>query len=306
MRAILASSLTLAALLGCQTAPGGESSIDACSNARDDDGDGLVDCADPACRVYAFCLSLDAGTDAGPIDAALPDGALCTRPLDVVMVLDVSSSMTDELARVRMGVSELWDEAHALDPSAQISLVVFVDDALAVAMCAPFASAASLDEELGRWMEHSRTNTSPSSGTFNQDCAENSLDALYAASTCPFRAGSARVLLHVTDDTFVERPAVLSGPFGGGVVVIHTYAETADALVGVSARVVAITQPGAGTACGAGLTNPDVGRGFHTSYMGQPALPERTGGLAIDIAALRSGSETIGAMLRRAAMPACL
>src|SRR5688500_11526174 len=90
------------AVVGGAGCASGESSVDQCSNARDDDSDGLTDCADPACRVYAFCTGADGGAaDAGPRDAApRPDGARCGRPLELVLVLDVSSSMEDELARL--------------------------------------------------------------------------------------------------------------------------------------------------------------------------------------------------------------
>lgn len=297
--------LFCALALGCQTPAPTESTVDQCSNGRDDDGDGFVDCNDPACRVYAFCLNIDGGTDAGPMDAGpRPDGALCTRPLDVVLSLDVSSSMTGILQDLAIDADALWSVAHTLDPEARISMIVFVDDALAIGECAPFTDAAALRGELERWRTLSSMNTSPG-GVVNQDCPENSLDALHLVTTaCTFRPGAARVVLHLTDDTFAENPAVLSGPFGGGVLVQHTYAQTVEALVGAAARVVAVTGLGQGPDCGAGRSS-DVGQGFHGTYMSQVSIPERTGGTAIDIGLLRSRTQSLSSMLRTTGEAAC-
>jgi hypothetical protein len=299
-------ALALVSLAAC--GGGTETSVDRCSNGRDDDGDGLVDCADPACRVYAFCGAADAGRrDAGPVDAApWPDGALCARPIDAVLTLDVSSSMADELAVVRDWAPALVESLRALDPEAQVSLVVFVDDALAVSDCAPFDSGASLAAEIDAWRMRARENRSPVSGTFNQDCPENSLDALHLAATrCFERSDAVRLVVHLTDDTFAEHPAVLSGPYGGGVLVQTTYEQTAAALVGVGARVVAVTLSGPGEDCGAGRRSPDVGQGFHTPFGGQRALPEQTGGLALDLAALRAGTLALEAEVAALVESAC-
>ena len=93
----------------------------------------------------------------------------------------------------------------------------------------------------------------------NQDCAENSLDAIVAATMCPLREGSRRVLVHVTDDTFAERPAVLSGPWGG-IVVQFNYLEATTALVDRGFRVGVFAETGVGDDCGAGRS--PVRRGF--------------------------------------------
>src|SRR5690606_22930607 len=106
----------LVALAGCSARDeepgggggGGETSADACSDGRDNDGDGLTDCAEPACTVHAWC---GGGTDAGgAVDGGgagadsgpRPDGGPgCAEPLDVVFVIDVSTSMADEVEQIR-------------------------------------------------------------------------------------------------------------------------------------------------------------------------------------------------------------
>lgn len=273
----------------------------------------LVDCADPACQLFSWCLvDPDAAT---PDAAAAPDTHLdagdvgprvCSDPLDLVIVLDVSSSMTDDVARLRDLAPALFEAATEASTAAQISLVVFVDDAQTVADCAPFSDGAALAAELDQWRVFTATNQSPVSHIPNVDCAENSLDAIAAAvSECSWRTGS-RVILHITDDTFAERPTVLSGPFGPGILVASTYLEVSDALVHQRTHLVALAADGAGASCGGPMTSPDVGRGFHEPFGTDASLPERTGGEAYDLRAMRDGTfELVPALSAYLARTAC-
>lgn len=289
-----------ATAFGCTpTTPRTESDPDSCSNGRDDDGDTLVDCRDPACTVFPFCSTdagmRDAGVDATPFDAEGFDAAdappTCTQPLDVVFVLDVSSTMEPELTAFRDAMPAIWASALSLDPTAQLSLVAFVDDVLVMNDCAGFATADDMIRVIDGFRVSAPMNRNVVNTTLvNQDCAENSLDALYDAATmCPFRTRSARVMIHATDDTFVERPGVLSGEWGGGVFVASTYAEVVTAMVSRSIHLGALSWSGAGEFCGAG-TSPDTGQGFHTSFGGQLALPQLTAGVVWDGRALRGGT----------------
>jgi len=63
--AALAAALALA---GCQQGVVEERSDAACKDGLDNDGDGLVDCADPDCRARPICATADAGRE-----ARLPD-----------------------------------------------------------------------------------------------------------------------------------------------------------------------------------------------------------------------------------------
>jgi hypothetical protein len=288
-----------ATVLGCGSTRGPELGEGPCSNGLDDDGDMLTDCADPACALFSWCSEGDAGTrdagrDANDLDARLDAGdagpPICSEPLDVVLVLDVSSSMTEDLARLRDLAPALWAAAMDASTEARISLVVFVDDALAVDACAPLSDAGALATELDQWRAFTTSNRSPVSEITNVDCPENSLDAIAAAVTgCPWRDGS-RVILHVTDDTFVERPAVLSGPFGPGVIVASTYLEVSDALAREGIELLALTANGPGQDCGGPSISADVGRGFHTPFGTDVPLPERSGGEAWDLRAMRDGT----------------
>ena len=281
---------------------GGETSIDACSDGRDNDGDGLSDCDEPACRAYAFCSGgidggpggVDGGTVVRPDTGPPRDGGsvFCTEPLDVVFVIDVSSSMADEIEQIRNGVDSIWGAAQALTADTQFMLVVFVDDVLAINSCGPFASREAMQTELSRWHSFTGANNQPGGSPYtNSDCPENSIDALYlAASACPWRPGATHIVVHVTDDTFAERPATLSGfgfP-GSGIAVAHTYAEAVAALQEHEVRVGTFAAPMA-EFCGAD-TSGNTAQGFFDPYMGMPSIPEATGGQAWSIRDVRMGT----------------
>jgi hypothetical protein len=267
---------------------GGSDEDDAteCADGRDNDGDGARDCSDPGCSGVAFC---GGGLDSGGLDAGRSSRdamtPLCTDPIDLVFVIDVSTSMEDEVDAIRRGIDSIYATATALTPAVQMSLVVFVDDVVAVNGCAPFASITELQTELQSWQSFTSSNRQPDGGgdDFNTDCAENSVDALYVAATeCPWRSPATRIIIHVTDDTFAERPADLSG-----VGVERTYQEAVSEIVSRQIRVGAFAAPGAGEHCGAG-TSPNVGRGFHEPYNGMPSIPMASMGRAWSIRDVRA------------------
>jgi hypothetical protein len=300
-------------LLACSSGPVHATEMDmtTCHDHKDNDGNGLVDCHDPSC--VAFCRPTDAGVmdanvDSGPLHV---DGGACRVPLDVVLVVDVSSSMTHEMSALAAGANDLWATAHSLSTDATISLVVFVDDALAVdgappfpvtGGCMPFGTPDDLALELMTWQMTCASGQDPVSHMQNHDCPENSLDAIMlAATTCPTRPNATRVIIHVTDDTFEERPAVLSGQWGGGVPVQFNYLETSVALTDGRWIFGVFSDTGVGDDCGAGHS-PDVGRGFSGAFGAQPSLPDATGGQWWDLRQVRAGtldmSATINAFLR--------
>jgi hypothetical protein len=300
--------LGIATLLACNGAPPRATEMDmtTCHDHRDNDGNGLVDCHDPSCA--AFCRPVDAGVadtnvDGGPLHL---DGGACRVPLDVVFVVDVSTSMTREMAALHAGAADIWQTAHELSIDATISLVVFVDDVLAVdgtppfpatGGCMPFGSAEDFAAQLAAWEMTCASGQDPVSHLPNHDCPENSLDAIVAAATtCPTRSGATRVILHVTDDTFEERPAVLSGQWGGGVPVQFTYLETSVALTDGQWIFGVFAETGVGDDCGAGRS-PDVGRGFSGAFGMQPSLPDATGGRFWDLRQVRAGTIDMSASI---------
>ena len=291
MRRLPLPLLTCLLLLACggDDRVGGESSETACSDGTDNDGDGRVDCLDDSCLATVACTdgrvdgSVD--VDAGPPRDSGPP-AQCDDPIDIVFVIDVSTSMDDEIAAIRTGVDNIFAATDALTDNFRFGLVVFVDDVAVVGNCRGFGTVEELRAELNRWETFTQSNDQPGGSLIgNGDCAENSLDALYeAAVSCPWRQGSLRLAVHVTDDTFEERPASLSS-----VPVQRSYAETVSALVQNEVRVGSFSAPGAGEECGAG-SSANVGRGFHEAYRGMPSIPMATGGRAWSIRDVRAGS----------------
>ncbi|MCS6858522.1 MAG: hypothetical protein NZM37_12470 [Sandaracinaceae bacterium] len=261
-----------------------------CSNRFDDDGDGLVDCDELACRLFPWCPSPDAGTqvvDASLSDSSEHDGQSRCQPASLVIVLDVSSSMQSTLEWLRRNASPLFEVTMRTNTT--IGMVVFVDDAILVNNCAPFAVHTTLAAEFARWHHLSQANRSPLSGIENVDCTENALDAVaLAATSCPWN-NEERLILLITDDTFAERPAVLSGPFGRGIPVNTTYAEVAQALLSRGIRLFALSAQGLGQRCPGPRWNPEVGQGWHVPFGTQPPLPHQTGGMAWDLNAAESG-----------------
>jgi hypothetical protein len=261
-----------------------------CGNGADDDGNGAVDCADAECAASAVCVAMtDAGpSDAGPVDAPyvpidvnLPDSGLVEEcgPVDVVFVLDVSTSMEGTFGALRDGIRAVWDTATRLSPDPRFSMVVFVDDALAVDDCAPFGSVDGLSAAFDHWRSFCSSNASPVSLAPNFDFPENSLDALYLAATaCTFREGATRVLVHVTDDTFRERPAT----FSGSVPAQRTYPEVSRALTAFQLRVASFHDT---------TEHPE---GFSAPYRGEPSLVDATGGRAFSFDDVVNGRLDMG------------
>ena len=105
---------------------------------------------------------------------------------------------------------------------------------------------------------------------------------------CTWRDGATHVVIHVTDDTFLEAPAHFSGGFGSGPAAEHTYAQTSAALVAAQIHVGAFAQLTPAD-CGAG-TSANTAQGFLAPYHGMPSLPDATSGRAWDIAQVRNGS----------------
>lgn len=296
MTSTRASSLTLFVLLtlaiaGCRE----RGAREICGNGSDDDGDGATDCADATCASTAACLatSTDAGMfDAGPADAPFvlvdaqgPDAPAVVEcgPLDVIFVLDVSTSMEGSLNALRDGIGDVWDAATALSPDARFSMIVFVDDALAVNGCAPFATVSELRGAFDTWRSFCASNESPVSRAQNYDFPENSLDALYLAATdCTLREGATRVVVHVTDDTFLERPAV----FSDAVTCQHTFPEVSRAFVAQQLRVASFHD------------TADYPEGFSRPWESAPGLVEQTGGASFSLDEVVAGRLNMGEAIR--------
>ncbi|MCP4678380.1 MAG: VWA domain-containing protein [Deltaproteobacteria bacterium] len=217
----------------------------------------------------------DTDTDSDT-DADSGADPLCYENLDIVFVLDVSTTMSFVLQTLENEIGIVWDKAQEIDDDPHFGLVVFVDD-VTVANTDTYGSVTELQQDFHKWWTHTQSNKQTTSGKTNADFPENSLDALYAAaSEYNWRdpEKTLRVIIHATDDTFREAPA----KFTGSVQAQHTYPETVQALQSAYVRVAAFASFKGGPLGGA-----NVAVGFHTEYNGQPAIPVATDGEAFNL-----------------------
>jgi len=203
------------------------------------------------------------------------------RPLDLVVVLDVSTTM-GTLPRLRDAVRQLFDSVPAAGGDLRIGLTTFVNDVLV------HGGGAFLDP--AEFLRELDTQLDPDTGTpdfdlprhqMNFDFPENSLAALYRSATeFPFRRDARRALLLITDDTFLEPPAV----FSDGTPATASYAQVASALEEHGVRLVSIHVRARG-------------RGLSSNVDGEPSLVSRTGGTWREFSDVTSSEQGLSGLL---------
>ena len=265
----------------------------------------------------------DAGGGGG--DGATSDAEVCEEVIDVVFVLDTSSSMDFVLTKLQSQIEEVVTASNAIAADAHFGLIVFQDNHF-VDNTGPLeggvvhTSAATLQTAFGYYKDtFTAYNRNPGDGpsgptTQNPICEENSLDALYAASTFPWRENATRVVILATDDTFLERPDNYGDRDGDGATdqtdfpsegdypAARTLAETVQALQAARVRVFSfsrITQPNLFERCGTGrrLAWEDITAGWTTPYGSQPPIPDQTDGGNFDLDQVKSGSLSLAATI---------
>ncbi|HTX18267.1 MAG TPA: VWA domain-containing protein, partial [Bacteroidota bacterium] len=119
------------------------------------------------------------------------------RKIDVVFVLDVTGSMSNEIDAVKSNIEEFADsmQAHAL--AFRLGMVTFLDNIENVYDLTP--NVAAFKQSVAAQYAHG-----------GDDEPENSLDALYRASELPFAEGARRLFIWITDATYHEKDAVTS------------------------------------------------------------------------------------------------
>ncbi len=221
--------------------------------------------------------------------AAVAPAVRCEDPeqtprsqLDIVFVVDVSTTMGFMLDRIEQQLAQLDAEARAQGLDARYGLVVFVDDVQLGNNGQPYADLAALQGDLARWRAFTASNRQIGSEAPNVDWPENTLDAVHLAATgFAWRptATTARVIVHATDDDFGEAPATQSGQ-----VVQHTYAQTVTALRDAQVRMFSFA-----ARVGGQCECLDVRPGLFTRFHGRASLPDATGGAIFDIDEVASG-----------------
>lgn len=202
-------------------------------------------------------------------------------PLDLVLVLDVSTTM-GTIPRLRSAVEQLFDFASREDGDVRIGLTSFVNDVWV------HGGGVFLDREA--FLRELDAQLDPDTGTpdfalprhqLNFDFPENSLGALYrSAIEFPFRRVARRVLFLVTDDTFLEPPAV----FSDGTPASVSFAQVASALEERGLRLVSVHASARG-------------RGLSSNYEGEPSLASRTGGSWREFADVTSSEQGLSGLL---------
>lgn len=250
---------------------------------------------------------------------------VCTDSLDVVFVLDVSSSMgfvldklSDEIGGVVAAATQLTQQSGANPP--HFGLVPFVDNHVIDLGGAESNGMVHVDgNSLAAAFQFHRVtfttpNRNPGDGpngptTQNPICEENALDALYfAAKDFPWRPNATHLIILATDDTFLERPDNYGDRDGDGLTdktnypregdypALWTVPETVDALKAAKIRLFSFTSRGdAVHQCGTGRRLDWAARaaGWSAPYYSNPPLPGSTDGENFDLELVRAGQMTM-------------
>lgn len=115
-----------------------------------------------------------------------PDTSNGASQLDLVFVLDVTGSMSEEIASVRNNIIEFTDSLKAKNSDFRLGMVTFGDEIRAVY---PFT----------RDVAAFKTLVGNQTATGGDDIPENSLAALARASEFPFRPSAKRLFIWITD-----------------------------------------------------------------------------------------------------------
>lgn len=224
----------------------------------------------------------------------------CFAQMDIVFVMDVSTTMGYMLTALENEIGLVWDfTADKFAGMPKFGLTVFVDDVTVTNDGNPFASKEAITAEFNKWGKFTSTNKQTQSAESNTDWPENALDALaLTAENYKWRTASdtLKIVILATDDTFYENPK----SFESGVHVQHTYGQTAALLVEGKIRVGAFAAKKGGS-----TGNTDVQPGFFTPYNGMDSIPYATGGEVYFIDDVQTGTihiyETVKAFIESAA-----
>ena len=206
--------------------------------------------------------------------------SLCKQQIDIVFVMDVSTTMSDVLQKLEDEILTVDAKLKTFDvlPDVHYGLVVFVDDAQIIDGGAPYTDVQLLKEKFNFYWMFTASNKQVSGVGSNVDFPENTIDALFtAAGAFQWRPveTTLRLIIHTTDDTFGEKGAVQSG-----IVIQHTYDETVLSLQDRQVRVFSFAD---NDMTGGPYQDEDVSMGFFTPYNGKTPIPEATGGGAFNI-----------------------
>ena len=119
------------------------------------------------------------------------------RKVDVVFVLDVTGSMTDEIDGVKNNIEEFADSMLANVQAFRLGMVTFLDN---IENVYDFTSDVAVF----------KANVAAQYAHGGDDWPENSLDALYQASEMSFAEGANRMIIWITDAPYHETDSFTS------------------------------------------------------------------------------------------------
>ncbi|MDJ0850054.1 MAG: hypothetical protein QNK04_16915 [Myxococcota bacterium] len=210
-----------------------------------------------------------------------PTDMTAVPPLDLVFVLDVSTTM-DEMASLRSAIARVFDFAETNDLDVRFGLVTFVNDVV-VHDDGEFLDRETFFREFDgqlvpdRWVPDAQK----SRQLMNFDFEENQLGALHRAATdFSFRPGARRYFLLMTDATFGEPPTT----FSDGTSALHSYEDVEAALAENDVRLFSVH------------ASPS-GRGLSANHEGRPSLVTQTRGTWFELSRVSSGELTLDRLL---------
>lgn len=214
--------------------------------------------------------------------------AAARPPLDLVLVLDVSTSM-DGLAGLRDATGRVFDFAAQSGLDLRVGLTTF-GNRVVVHQNGRFLDREAFTTELDTLLLDGAPNPDLPQHLLNFDFRENILDALFRSATrFEFRPEARRTFLLMTDDTFREPPEI----FSDGTPATFSYRRVSEQLRGNEVRLFSVH-------------DSRKGRGLSSSHRGQPSLVSATNGAWFELEGVRSGAPELGALLvELASGPAC-
>jgi len=268
----------------------------------------------------------DAGGGSNGSNNTTSDAGECREVIDVVFVLDTSSSMDFVLTKLDTQIADVVTASNMVAADAHFGLIAFQDNFKLDATGTlnngvVHTSAASLQTAFRNYRDNfTANNRNPGDGisgptTQNPICEENSLDSLYAAATqFPWRDNATRVVIVATDDTFLEASdnygdrdhdgdtTSTDFPKEGNYPAARSLPETITALQTAKARVFSfsrITQPSFLERCGTGrrLQWADITDGWTTNYGTHAPIPMQTDGANYDLDQVKNGTLNLAATI---------
>jgi hypothetical protein len=236
----------------------------------------------------------------------------CLQDIDLVFVLDISSSMLGFFQKLDEEIVALDNALKALQlpTPPQYGLVVFVDDVKVVQDGQPYLRIEDLQAAFVMWRQAAPLGQISNPGEINATLTENGLDALFAAATSfHFRPPehTQRMIVHVSDDAFWDGPAAMTGcdfGLGGGCQTtgsMHRYDEVVDVLRNAKIWTSGFVSSAGGHGIRSVNASGDGGAGFLRDYQGKPSIPKATGGLAFELPDVLAGKASLADSIHAAA-----